>query len=491
MPIGEASRTAAMTDHANNLGTFSTAGEDAPFVDVLADAVRRSYRPRPGSRAILEGALVLSTLLLAWVALSDSWILCFGAFVVLVDRVLTSRRPIRLDVLNDARDVLFATSVAAIATLALRVLVSNSQTVAEDTLRMWACTAVLLVPGKLALSRIELHRRRVGAAAKPTLIVGAGSVGQLTAKRLLARPELGLRPVGFLDKNPLELNGGLTLPVLGASWDLDEVVRRYGIRHVIFAYSTAPHEVLLRIVRRCHDLGVAVSLVPRLFEKVTAKISVDHVGGLPLISLYPADPKGWQIRLKYAVERVAAVVLLVLLLPLLAASALAVWLSVGRPILYRQRRVGLDGQEFEILKFRSMKDAPDQEAPSSLPPDTAPGGVGSVERRTRVGKLLRKTSIDELPQLVNVCRGEMSLVGPRPERPEFGEIFYHQVHGYGERLRVKSGITGWAQVNGLRGQTSLTERVELDNYYIENWSFWLDAKILLLTVRSVLRCEAD
>src|SRR5207247_199775 len=131
--------------------------------------------------------------------------------------------------------------------------------------------------------------------------------------------------------------------------------------------------------------------------------------------------------------------------------------------------------------------APDEEGISTLPPDTAPGGVGSIERRTRVGKLIRRTSIDELPQLINVVRGDMSLVGPRPERPEFAQIFDREIHRYEERLRVKSGITGLAQVHGLRGPTSLNDRIELDNHYIENWSFWLDIKILLLTIRSVVQ----
>jgi exopolysaccharide biosynthesis polyprenyl glycosylphosphotransferase len=330
--------------------------------------------------------------------------------------------------------------------------------------------------------------RRAGKDARPTLIVGAGRIGQLTAKRLLERPELGLRPVGFLDKEPLELGstpGGL--PVIGASWDFDQVVRRYGIEKVIFAFSTAPHDVLLRTVRRCQELGISVSVVPRLFENVTERLTVDYVGGLPLISIHPADAKGWRFRLKYLIERAAAAILLILLLPLLVATVLAVLISLGRPILYRQRRVGLDGREFEMLKFRSMQFAPDEEGVTNLPPDTAPGGVGVIERRTRVGKLIRRSSIDELPQLINVLRGEMSLVGPRPERPEFAELFDSQIYRYGDRLRVKSGITGLAQVHGLRGPTSLSDRVELDNHYIENWSFWLDIKILLLTVRSVVR----
>jgi lipopolysaccharide/colanic/teichoic acid biosynthesis glycosyltransferase len=152
----------------------------------------------------------------------------------------------------------------------------------------------------------------------------------------------------------------------------------------------------------------------------------------------------------------------------------------------------MDGRTFQMLKFRTMRPAMNGNAsPQTLPEGVAPGGVEGEDRRTRLGAFLRRTSIDELPQLINVLRGDMSLVGPRPERPEYVQIFDHSVHRYTDRARVKSGITGWAQVHGLRGQTSLADRVEWDNYYIENWSPWLDIKILAMTVRAVVRSEAE
>jgi lipopolysaccharide/colanic/teichoic acid biosynthesis glycosyltransferase len=167
-------------------------------------------------------------------------------------------------------------------------------------------------------------------------------------------------------------------------------------------------------------------------------------------------------------------------------ATLATWISLGRPILFRQLRVGRDGRTFEMIKFRSMRQS--MEIPSeasTLPDDTAPGGIEGGDRRTHLGAFLRKSSVDELPQLWNVVRGDMSLVGPRPERPEFVELFESRVYRYGERLRVKSGITGWAQIHGLRGKTSLSDRVEWDNYYIENWSLWLDLKIILRTAMAI------
>ena len=201
-------------------------------------------------------------------------------------------------------------------------------------------------------------------------------------------------------------------------------------------------------------------------------------------------PKGWQCAVKHALDRLAAAVLILLLGPLLLVSIVAVKLSSRGPVFFRQRRVGRDGRPFDLLKFRSMQLPADARGGSEslmLPDDTAPGGVEGSDRRTAVGRLMRRLSIDELPQLFNVLRGDMSMVGPRPERPEFVELFERRVTRYDDRHRVKSGITGWAQVHGLRGKTSLSDRIEWDNYYIENWSLKLDLKILLLTISAVFR----
>jgi lipopolysaccharide/colanic/teichoic acid biosynthesis glycosyltransferase len=173
--------------------------------------------------------------------------------------------------------------------------------------------------------------------------------------------------------------------------------------------------------------------------------------------------------------------------PVFAAAALGTMLSVGRPVFFRQPRVGRDGRRFEMLKFRSMRTVSEPVVLPDLPANTAPGGIEGDDRRTEFGAFLRRTSLDELPQLLNVVRGEMSLIGPRPERPDFVSLFERNVPRYGDRHRVKSGITGWAQVHGLRGKTSLSDRVEWDNFYIENWSLWLDIKILLMTVLAVRR----
>jgi lipopolysaccharide/colanic/teichoic acid biosynthesis glycosyltransferase len=263
-----------------------------------------------------------------------------------------------------------------------------------------------------------------------------------------------------------------------------------GARHVILAFSSERDHRLVEIVNLCRELGVEVLVVPRLYESVNGRASLDFIGGLPLFSLGAIDPKGWQFACKHVMDRVLALLGLIALAPVLAAIALVVKLSSPGPVIFRQRRVGRDGRDFDVLKFRTMRQMTDALG-FMPPPGVAPGGVEGVDRRTSVGKWLRSTSLDELPQLFNVLKGEMSIVGPRPERPEYAEQFSRVVHGYTYRHRVKSGITGWAQVNGLRGQTSIDDRVEWDNHYIENWTPMLDLRTIVLTVAEVLRCRGD
>ncbi|MGH2902530.1 MAG: exopolysaccharide biosynthesis polyprenyl glycosylphosphotransferase, partial [Solirubrobacteraceae bacterium] len=290
--------------------------------------------------------------------------------------------------------------------------------------------------------------------------------------------------------------GGRDAPLLGTVEDLDEVVIGTGVRHLVVAFSSVADARVSRLIQRCQELGIEVSVVPRMFDTINHRVGYDTVGGLPLMSFTTVNPRGVQFAIKHAVDRVFALVLLVVLSPLILCAALAVLVSSRGPVLFRQRRIGRDGKVFDLYKFRSMRlDPPSAELGEDeasgleflLPGDTAPGGVEGDDRRTPVGRFLRSSSIDELPQLLNVLRGEMSLIGPRPERPEFVELFNQDIRRYDDRHRVKSGITGWAQVHGLRGQTSLAERVEWDNYYIAHWSLGLDMKILALTLGALFR----
>ena len=456
---------------------------------------------RRGLGSWARGALVLDVVLLAAAAamsqlaatrvgivgVPSAWLVVYGGLTVFFLHLRGAYSwHLRLSMLESARKVLAAIGLAAMALVSLRILLpGNVDNLAPQTLRLLAFSAVYLTAGRIALDWAQLKARRLREDARPTLVVGAGRIGSLTARRLLETPELGLEPVGFVDKEPLD-EAALPLPVLGASWDLERLIEQHAIEHVVVTFSTAPSDVLLRQIKRCEELGVSVSLVPRLFEKVSGRLTIDHIGGLPLLSTRQANPKGWEFALKYIVDRFVAGTLLLIALPLFVLLAVGTLLSVGRPVFFRQPRVGRDGNEFEMLKFRSMRAPAEPLIVPDLPQDTAPGGVEGDDRRTRFGTFLRRTSLDELPQLLTVLKGDMSLIGPRPERPDFVRLFEDNVYRYGDRHRVKSGITGWAQAHGLRGKTSLTDRVEWDNYYIENWSLWLDVKILLMTGWAVL-----
>jgi exopolysaccharide biosynthesis polyprenyl glycosylphosphotransferase len=448
--------------------------------------------------AVMLGAAAVATALgsrgSAVPVMPAAWLACFAVLVLGLSWLRGMYQPrLKLELLDNLRGLVGVTSLSAMAVLSMRVLLTDATIDAAEVLRPWAFATAYVAAGRAALNWSQLAARREGEASKPTLIVGAGRIGRLTARRLLEHPEFGLQPIGFLDKEPLDEAGDHGLPVLGSSWDLERIVREYGVQQVIMTFSTAPHGVLLGLVERCEELGVEVSLVPRLFEKMTARLRIDHLGGLPLISARRANPRGWQFAIKYAADRVIAAVALALLLPVLALTALVVYVSLGRPIVFRQSRVGLDGREFTMLKFRTMRGAPEDvgeaDADWALGESNGatPVNASVPDRSTRVGRVLRGLSIDELPQLLNVLRGHMSLVGPRPERTHYVQIFESNVYRYADRHRVKSGITGWAQVNGLRGKTSLADRVEWDNYYIENWSLWLDVKILLFTALSIVK----
>jgi exopolysaccharide biosynthesis polyprenyl glycosylphosphotransferase len=417
------------------------------------------------------------------------WVLLFVAiFVTLLAGRGIYRPRLQPSLLDDTRSILVALTVVTTFILSLGLLVTG-KTAGAALAREWAFVAVYVVAGRFALQRAAVNARRGGQLMRPTLIVGRGRVGTVLAQRLLAHPEIGLKPVAFLDKDPLVARDEeVDLPVAGASWDLDRVIDEYGIQEIIVAFSTAPDDVLLRLMRRAEERDITVAFVPRFFEHVPQRLTVQHLGGLSLLVPQVVRPRDWHFRVKYAVDWIAAAALLVLTVPVFVLAAAAVRLTMGRPIFFRQTRVGRDGKPFEMLKFRSMRDpGPADEVSFVLPDDLGPGGVEGVNRITRLGEFLRGTNIDELPQLINVLRGEMSLVGPRPERPEYVARFGEDVYRYSERHRVKAGITGWAQIHGLRGRTSIADRAEWDNFYIENFSLWLDLKILLLTVAGVLR----
>ncbi len=403
------------------------------------------------------------------------------------------RTRLRTVLLDGVVPVVSAVSIAAMAVAVIGMFANGQVPNQGDWLRAWLFALLCVGLGRVLLSLVQGWARARRLVGKPVLIMGAGVVGAQVARRLESHPEYGLVPVGFLDEDPRSVAevGGRDVAVLGTLEDLQETVKRTGVKRLIVAFSSAADARVSRLIQLCQELGVDVSVVPRMFDTINHRVGYDTVGGLPLMSFAAVDPKGLQFAIKHAFDRVFALVLLIILSPVLLVAAIAVRLSSPGPALFSQRRVGRDGKVFNFYKFRSMRMRREPTDPSEeevnaldflLGGDTAPGGVEGEDRRTAVGRFLRSTSLDELPQLFNVLRGEMSLVGPRPERPEFVELFRQDIVRYGDRHRVRSGMTGWAQVHGLRGQTSLAERVEWDNYYIANWSLGLDIKILAMTL---------
>jgi len=314
--------------------------------------------------------------------------------------------------------------------------------------------------------------RRLGYNQRDVLIVGTGTLAQEIYIRLIGHPDAGLRVVGSLGPN----RRGRNLPkVLGPYERLRELVSEYQIDQVILALDRSDPTDPIKLIEELGDTTATVRIAPDLLGIPTMNLATEELDGIPLICLVETRILGWNSVLKRSFDLVVAGMAVVALAPLLLAIAAAIKLDHPEaPIIFRQRRMSLDGRLFTMLKFRTM--IPDAEA------RTGPRWADADDpRRTRVGRLLRRLNLDELPQLWNILIGEMSLVGPRPERPELIEKFRHQHSGYMQRHKIKGGLTGLAQVNGYRGNTSLARRLELDMEYARRWSLWLDLKIIALT----------
>jgi exopolysaccharide biosynthesis polyprenyl glycosylphosphotransferase len=322
-----------------------------------------------------------------------------------------------------------------------------------------------------------VHRRRRHRPGHATLLLGCDSLAQQLAGALTADRSYGMTPVGYIGTPPPTPLG---LPVLARADDLERAIRRYKPVHLIVTSAAGRNEDLVTVLRRCRRAGVIVHVVPRLFELAVGFTGAELVNGIPLVRLKPEPAQTWRWAVKRALDVCGAVVGLVLLAPVLLACTVAAWWEFRRHgAIFRQERVSRDGRPFTILKFRSLTPATSLESQVTW-------NINSDARLGPVGRLLRFSSLDELPQLLNVLRGDMSLVGPRPERPYFVERFQDAYAGYADRHRVPAGITGWAQIHGLRGDTSIEDRVRFDNHYIEHWSLALDLKIMLRTVGAMV-----
>jgi exopolysaccharide biosynthesis polyprenyl glycosylphosphotransferase len=302
------------------------------------------------------------------------------------------------------------------------------------------------------------------------LIAGTGDFALMTAKNLKRYAHFGIEVTGFLENEKKE-----DIPVLGNFDELEKVVNVYGITDLVIALPSREFETTLKLIEIANNLLIEIRLVPDIVQVASLKAGMEHIEGIPVINLGDIPLQGWPMVFKRLFDLIISFIGLILLFPFFLLIGLLIKLTSRGPVFYLQTRVGLDGSNFKMIKFRTMiSDAERDTGAIWSPPND--------KRVTKVGKILRKLSIDEWPQFINVLKGDMSLVGPRPERPELVEKFKRYIPNYMLRHSVKTGMTGWAQVHGLRGNTPLDKRIEFDIYYIQNWTLRLDLEILWRTL---------
>ena len=445
------------------------------FDDAFAD-----FRSRGAGLVILTCDLL--AIVLSITALGD-WMPATYLFVALLVLLFAQaqlyRSRLTLSMLDDVPSLAGRFFMAAgLTALVLLVLGRNLASASIAAVGVVLVAVLVCRAFSYWFIRYMRTRRYLG---KRTLIVGADPLSQGLALALQREKECGLTPVGFVDTDvPLEVRRDLPLPILGECSDLHRLVLAYRPDYLLFGYSYEPAARLVDAIRDVQQLPVTIAVIPRLFEVMPSHAPYDHVSDIPLIRLRNTTFRNPFWRMKRVIDVLVSGLALIILSPLLATIAIADRIVDGPDVIFRQRRVGLDGRYFDVLKFRSLRPVDETESATNW----------SIKHDNRVswfGKFLRKSSLDELPQLFNILRGDMSLVGPRPERPHFVEEFGDLYHHYGDRHRVPCGLTGWAQIHGLRGDTSIAARARYDNYYIENWSVWLDIKIILRTATSMFK----
>jgi Undecaprenyl-phosphate glucose phosphotransferase len=394
------------------------------------------------------------------------WGVSFRAFDLYRPRRIASH-------LSEAADIAKASTMGALVLVAVMTFIFREYEYSRVVIIYFWLLSIAVVWFSRAAFREGLRfARRRGYNLRYAVVVGDGDLAATVVSRMQARPDLGIQVLGVVGDDKDGTGGARWL---GGYSDLRAVLDAHTVDHVILALVHEDYGRLGGLLDAVGDEPVTIHVVPDLFRFASLRGGVEEFEGMPFIHLRDSPLHGWNQVTKRLFDLVFSAALLVVLAPVLALLAIGVKLTSPGPVLYRQERMGLDGQRFRMLKLRTMR--ADAEA-----------GTGPVwareddPRRVPFGALLRRLSLDELPQLVNVLRGEMSVVGPRPERPFFVERFRQTVPGYMLRHKVKAGVTGWAQVNGLRGNTSLEKRIQYDLEYIERWSLWLDVKIIAMTV---------
>lgn len=340
----------------------------------------------------------------------------------------------------------------------------------------WLFSIVTVVTGRELHRQVVVRLRKVGIGRDRVLVVGVNQIAQSIIGQIQRSPQFGFEVVGAVDRSLAELDeeklSGLHIPLLGEVNELPNLIDTFQIDEVIIALPDATRHELMEIISLSQRGTVDIKIFPDNFSFITSGLTVDDLGGMPLLGVRDIALRGWKLSLKRVVDIIGAFMGLVFLSPFFLLTAAFIYLSDRGPVFFTQERVGLDGRPFQMIKFRTMRIDAEKYGKWTTKDDP---------RKTRIGSFMRKTNWDEMPNLINVIYGQMSLVGPRPEQLQFVQEFRHTIPRYMERHREKAGMTGWAQVNGLRGDTSIEERLKYDLYYVENWSIWFDIKIILRT----------
>lgn len=381
------------------------------------------------------------------------------------------------NVLDELPRLLLA-AVAGIAAGEMTVVVPGLSGLPQAPVLLLAVLSSMVLGRFVAYALRRRAVRRHPERRTRVLILGDGPEAVELGRRMIERTHDGVEPVGLLGEQAQPTTDGL--PVLGGFDDFTAVVARERITCVVFAFPRVEEWQLARTIRR-EQQRLEVYTVPVGYSLgAPASAAHDQIAGIPLVAVAPAERSGagWQV--KRAADVVLSLAALLVLSPVMLATALAVRWEIGPGVIFRQERIGRGGRPFTLLKFTSLTPADDAESATTW-------NISHDDRIGPVGRFIRATSLDELPQLVNVLRGDMSLVGPRPERPHFVDQYREVYPGYDDRHRAPAGLTGYAAVEGLRGDTSIKDRAHLDNVYIDTWSLWSDAKILMKTVISVVR----
>jgi exopolysaccharide biosynthesis polyprenyl glycosylphosphotransferase len=342
---------------------------------------------------------------------------------------------------------------------------------------VWLFSVIFAVTGRELHRLLMVRLRKIGIGTDNLLVVGTGSIARDIIGKIKDSPELGYKIVGII--TPPEDHQGkmMGFPVLGNFPNLPYVIDRYNVQQVIIAMPDARRTELVELISLCQRGEVDIKIYPDIFAYMAGDMNVDDLSGTPLLTVRDIALRGWKLSLKRSLDLFGAVCGLIALSPFLILTAFILYLEDRAAPFYTQERMGLDGRPFPMIKFRSMRIDADKIADWTVEDDP---------RVTRLGRFMRRTNWDEIPQLINVLLGHMSLVGPRPEQPQYVMQFREQIPGYMSRHREKGGMTGWAQVNGMRGDTSIARRTSYDLWYIENWSLWLDVKIILRTILQTL-----